>query len=323
MAKDKTVIAFAQAFDPETTAFGRHETFPLRYSWLTKGVDAIDSNPNVFTDDAATVKLGVGNNMVKAIRYWLLATRMAERNDDGSVGVTDLGNLLILGAPGRGVTNPMDKYLEDEGTLWLLHWLLATNSELATSWYWFFNHFHKRSFTSQEVTYALEQFVSEKIAINVASKTIGNDAQVVLRMYSKAILNKKVSLEDVLDSPLSLLNLVSPTADGKTYTSALADRDIPVGIFTFAVLDLLALHNLTQVPIRDMIHAEYGPSLAAIFRLTESALDRLLEQMVMAWPKHFELRETAGIHQLHVLEPLDIEKVLKGHYASLDAEEAA
>src|SRR6056300_893632 len=101
MAKAKTVMAFAQAFDPEITAFGRHETFPLRYSWLTKGVDAIDSNPNVFTDDAATVKLGVGNNMVKSIRYWLLATRMAERNGDGSVGLTDLGNLLIQGAPGR------------------------------------------------------------------------------------------------------------------------------------------------------------------------------------------------------------------------------
>ena len=323
MVKDKTAKAFSQSFNPEATAFGRHETFPLRYSWLTKGVDAIDSNPNVFNDDAATVKLGVGNNMVKAIRYWLLATRMAVRNEDGAIGLTDLGNLLIQGAPGRGVNNPLDKYLEDEGTLWLIHWLLATNSELATSWYWFFNHFHKRSFTAPEVNYALEQFVAEKVATNVASKTISNDAQVVLRMYSKVILDKKVSIEDALDSPLSLLNLVTPAADGKTYTSALSDRGIPVGIFTFAVVDLLTLHNLTQVPIRDMIHNEYGPSLAAIFRLTESALDRLLEQMVMAWPKHFELRETAGIHQLHALEPLNLNKVLKGHYASLDAEEAA
>lgn len=311
---------FAQTFDPENTAFGRHETFPLRYGWLTKGASALDSNPNVFTDDEATVKLGVGNNMVKSIRYWLLATRMADKNQDGSLKVSDLGDLLIQGS---SVPVPMDQYLEDEGTLWLIHWMLATNPELATAWYWFFNNFHKRTFTSQEVSAALVQFVEEKLTSKVAAKTLNNDAQVVLRMYSKAILNKKVSLEDVLDSPLSLLNLIVPHADGKTYSSALYDRDIPVGIYTFCVLDLLALHGTDQMPIRDFLFSEDGPSLGSVFRLTEGAIDRHLEAMVLAWPTYFELRETAGIHQLYLLKPLSKDKVIKKHYASVDVEEAA
>ena len=45
---------------PERSAFGRHETFPLRFGWLTKGVGAWTENPNVFEEEEAIVKLGVG-----------------------------------------------------------------------------------------------------------------------------------------------------------------------------------------------------------------------------------------------------------------------
>ena len=38
-----------------------------------------------------------------------------------------------------------DPYLEDIGTLWLLHYNLAKNMEDATSWYFFFNEFNLQS----------------------------------------------------------------------------------------------------------------------------------------------------------------------------------
>ena len=51
-------------------SFSGHQTFPFRYTWLKKGVDAVMDNPNVFTDDDAPVILGVGKNMVSSIRHW-------------------------------------------------------------------------------------------------------------------------------------------------------------------------------------------------------------------------------------------------------------
>lgn len=65
-------------YDPSKTAFGRHETFALRYSWLTKGYqkNVASKKEDVFTSDNATVELGVGKNMVAAIRYWLRASQM-------------------------------------------------------------------------------------------------------------------------------------------------------------------------------------------------------------------------------------------------------
>lgn len=45
---------------PNSTSFGRHETFGLRFGWLPKGYQALKENPKAFFSDDATVKLGVG-----------------------------------------------------------------------------------------------------------------------------------------------------------------------------------------------------------------------------------------------------------------------
>jgi len=105
------------------TAFGRHETFPLRYGWLTKGFHALKRNPKVFESDESTVILGVGKNMVGAIRYWLRATQMIMPN---STERTRLGDYLLSERKGK------DPYLEDEATIWLIHWLFGLPQHLRT-----------------------------------------------------------------------------------------------------------------------------------------------------------------------------------------------
>ena len=103
------------------TAFGRHETFPLRYAWLTKGFDAVRQQPNLFGNpERAMVELGVGRNMVNAIQYWLQVTCVIDFYE-GRGEATALGNAL-LGPKG-------DRYLEDEATLWVIHWLIASNAK--------------------------------------------------------------------------------------------------------------------------------------------------------------------------------------------------
>ena len=105
-------------------AFGRHETFALRYSWLSKGFQAVVKDPSIFSSEEATVVLGVGKNMVNAIRYWLMAAQLIESGKTG-FNPTKIGK-KVFGARGY------DPYLEDEATIWLVHWLIASNPELAT-----------------------------------------------------------------------------------------------------------------------------------------------------------------------------------------------
>ena len=48
-----------------------HESFPCRYAWLPKAVNRVLKKPDVFVDEQqAMVDLGVGKNMVRAIRFW-------------------------------------------------------------------------------------------------------------------------------------------------------------------------------------------------------------------------------------------------------------
>ena len=66
------------------------------------------------------VRLGVGKNMVRAIRFWTDAAAVSCGEADGKLLVSQFGSNL-LGRSGH------DPFLEDVKTLWLLHWKIATN----------------------------------------------------------------------------------------------------------------------------------------------------------------------------------------------------
>src|SRR5262250_2085443 len=122
---------------PFRASFAGHETFPFRYAWLKKGVDAVKKDAEVFGRDDAMVTFGVGKNMVTSIRHWGMTIGILEEdpavpnNRGRRLRVTDLGNTLFS-------DNGWDPYLEDAGTLWLIHWRMAARREHATTWWWVF-----------------------------------------------------------------------------------------------------------------------------------------------------------------------------------------
>ena len=134
--------------------FSGHETFACRYAWLPKAVTALEAKPTLFTDeDDAMVALGVGKNMVRAIRFWVDATHVAEQSKTApGLEVTSLGHEL-LGKDG------FDPYLEDVQTLWLVHWELSTSVDQPLfAWHYMLNYWHRPDFTRTEV---LEVFQRE------------------------------------------------------------------------------------------------------------------------------------------------------------------
>jgi len=295
-------------FNPDKMAFGRHETFALRYGWLSKGFQALAEKKSIFESDDATVRLGVGKNMVSAIKYWLRACRMIDPVENKA---TKLGDAL-LSADG------FDPYLEDEATIWLMHWLLATNAELATSWYWFFNRFHKPEFTGQELNTALNDFVADKV-INKkkpAAATLLNDSTLIARMYTQSTGNTRTPIEEALDSPFSLLKLVTQSSGGRNYQSRpMARPDLPLGVLGFAVCELFEMKNTSAIPIEDFMYRKDNfPTIGSVFRLTESDLVAKLERLVSYLPGVFDIRDTAGQHQLFLTEATDAMIFISEHY---------
>ena len=72
--------------------FARHETFHPRWSWIKKGFDAVEENPEIFVREDAPVRLGVGKNMVGSIRYWCNAFKVLFEDSPSEFGSSLLGN---------------------------------------------------------------------------------------------------------------------------------------------------------------------------------------------------------------------------------------
>lgn len=306
-------------FNPDKVSFGRHETFALRYSWLSKGFHSIKAGLDITNIDDSTVKLGVGKNMVAAIRYWLRACQMLKA--DG-LTATEIGNFILDKSEGK------DPFLEDEATIWLMHWLLSTNGEQATAFYWFFNKFHRPEFTASELQAALSDFTKEALVKTKrpAASTLKSDALLIPRMYTPSKARGRTPLEEALDSPLSLLRLITQSAGDKGYQSKPEARPgLPIGVLAYVVSQLLLEKNVMAIPVEEIMYSRDNyPAPGSVFRLTETDLITKLEVMVHENSGLFEIRETAGIHQLYRLhEDLNPIEFLEKHYADVEEGVAA
>ncbi len=127
--------------------YSGHESFSIRKDWLAKGLRKIES----FKKDELTSmdELGIGKNMVKSLRYWLKVTGITEDEPKKKeFKLSELGTAI----------NTYDKYTEELGTLWLLHYSLAKNKDNATCWYYFFNEFNLTEFTADDFTSSLSKW---------------------------------------------------------------------------------------------------------------------------------------------------------------------
>jgi hypothetical protein len=297
--------------NPQQTSFGRHETFPLRVGWLPKSFAALEQNSTLFSrPEQAMQTLGVGRNMVKAIQYWLKVCGLVDFDagaDEHSTAITPLGRALL--GP------ESDPYLEDDTTLWILHWLIASNAELATGFFWFFNRFALPRFKEADALEAIKEFAAGELHLHRATTSLRSDINTLLRLYA-AVPGRTDEHLDALLAPLALVE-----ADPEVgYRSPRGVRpELPLTALEFALAQrFAALADQEPLPVREILYAESGwAAPGAVFRLNEDGLMQHLEALIAARPGRYELRDSAGLHQLfrldsaHRLEPLE---VLKQHF---------
>lgn len=179
-----------------------HEKFHLREGWITKGLYGVDKNPKVFTGNEGTDQLGVGTNMVKSIKYWMLAMGLIGEEQKNGAKLTELGKLIFK----------YDAYLEDDLTLWLLHSYLAKNAFRSTVWYLFFNKCQADEFTKEELFILLKkELIAYAETDTFPESSLRDDIDVMLNMYSKDIVNDDP--EDKNKCPLVALKLIKKEND--------------------------------------------------------------------------------------------------------------
>lgn len=275
--------------------FSRHETFHPRFGWLKKGFDKAQIDPEVFLRDNATTALGVGKNMVKSIRYWCSAFKLLyEVPAEGRAGrlsiPTELGEKL-LGVRG------WDPYLEDVASLWLLHWNLIKPTCQAATWFFVFNIFPKKEFTTNDIQKELRQYTALTFPnLKVAEASLANDVHCLLRMYVSQN-NLLGPIEDSINSPFNELSLIQSTAEAHSYIFNTEHKvGLPPEIIVASCLEyahLLSPESKT-ISIAKLLYDRGSPGLA--FKLSETQLCTAIEA-ICSKVDNITLSDTAGLVQ--------------------------
>ncbi|REK74207.1 DUF4007 family protein [Paenibacillus paeoniae] len=249
--------------------FGHHQSFYLRINWLAKAFKMHKEEPNFFYSDFGFERIGLGRNMVKALRYWVVATSVmkeAKNKDIGSVHeLTPFGQLIMN----------QDRFIRLPLTSVALHSLLASNREQVTTWYWYFNEYGHRTGSNEDLLRMLDEWVKLHHSRTVSLNTLKRDLDCLKLMYT-AQARIEDDPEEVVASPLSALCLLHDSRDQFVKRSPeLAELDLD-GLY-FNLLHYCQCHEVNSVTLEELL---VKPGLwGRLFHLSSNQILEALERL--------------------------------------------
>jgi hypothetical protein len=296
---------YASGYKP---SFSGHETFPPRYGWLRKGYNAVDEAASsrdakaVFTSETSIARFGVGKNMVASIRHWCELAGVIEACDDGEgLRRTSFGT-AIFGQRGA------DPYLEEDDTIWLLHWRIAANIR-ATAWFWLFNHFTQSSFSRAELIEELQRLGQAQSWPRLSETTIKRDIDCLVRTYAGGRGGSWG--EESADSPLAELGLVRPMGSRDRFQIVRGPKPtLSSGVFLCALTRFFEERDGAGTASLESLG--YEPrSPGRIFVLDEDDLAHRLSEIETTSEGAFRWSETAGLKQVVRVRAMPSKDALK------------
>lgn len=288
--------------------FRAHETFFIRKGWLSKGMKHVLRKPNVFVDKEENPMdaLGIGSNMVKSLRYWLQAVGLTQEPRTGrrDQTLTPLGNVIYA----------HDRFIEEMGTLHLLHYKLATNKEDATAWYFFFNKFIATEFTREDFINSLQSYIlMSGESISVASRSLSEDFACIINTYVPRYKTNpgKVSPENNIDCPLGEIGLIDILAK-KTFKKSIPSANTFDPWIVLAIISDRA-NGRNQIGLNELLTAE--GNIGRIFNLDSITMIEVLRRVEKLGA--LKIIRTAGLDVVHLLQDYTFLDCVENYYASL------
>lgn len=291
--------------------FSGHQTFAFRYGWLEKGVRGVDKYSDLFSREDALVLLGVGKNMVSSIRHWCQVTQLV-KIDEAKIGrhhcLTHIAKQLLL-------DDGWDPFMEDDGTLWLIHWLLVSNPAVITTWQLVFSDFHRPDFSKRELVNFLIS-VAEKYSLRAKESVITRDVDCFLHTYVTGVTGKKLATpEESFACPFLELGIIQLTLDGDLFRFAIGPKPtLPAAVFAFALDQYFEISRKGRqtMSIQDCLYGSGSPGQA--FKLDENSVIEYIEILEDMTKGALGLDETAGLKQIYRRSGIIPGKLLQQYY---------
>ncbi|MEJ6776277.1 MAG: DUF4007 family protein [Crocinitomicaceae bacterium] len=287
--------------------FSGHDTFHCKEQWILKGLQLVDNHDDadIFKQNEAIPKLGVGKNMVRSIHHWLRAFGVLDTENK----ITALANQLFL-------IDRLDPYLENDGSLWLLQYYICKTNHSSIFQLIYSAYFSDKAtldFSEQQILGFVNRFLAKQGHKPVAEKTFNSDFKVFIRTYVSPAKNEK-TVEDDFNAPLLSLNLVSDTGRKNNVNQSVyrlnkqIQESISEEVFAYSILDQFEGKELINV---DDIRKTVGAYLC----LSNEGLELLIDKTCAKY-REFNYKDDGGIRQLSVKESSNNLKInlLKKHY---------
>lgn len=269
-------MLITDAIDPPT--FANHESFHLRYGWLKKAHGAVMEDSKVFVSEDATIRLGVGKNMVRAIRFWSIANKILVQSTNPKnprLASTPIGDAIFDDDAG------LDPYLEDPQTLWLLQWLLFAPPCRIPVWWIIINEFAATSISTADLRDSVRRRVTNIPEWKTPSpNSIKKDVDVFLHTYTTEQGN--IPIEDYLDCPFRQMRMVMQ--DGRDTMRFVFGRKggMTPEITAFACLDFAHRAGIKSKSISVTRLATEPGSVGNVFKIGENELGDMLREACRA-----------------------------------------
>lgn len=296
--------------------FSGHDTFVVRNFWPKKGYDFITKGGK-FNSEDAVVELGVGKNMVSAIQFWMKALGLLE---DDNLTPTKFAKFIFDDQEGY------DPFLEDIGSIWLLHYFLI-KSDYSSIYSLIFNELRKERsiFNKQQLAAFIKRKYAEADDNSINLNTVNKDISVFTRLYNKIDFQSLTKdFEEEVSSLMIELELVNSSIEEEMkegtnkrekiewyHLHGDSRPSLPPAILLFTILDNYS--GLKNIGLKKLEIEPNSPGM--VFLLSKDALYRELKELEKLYPGII-VSETAGTTVLVLPDEIDQWDLLKNYYAN-------
>ena len=268
-----------------------HESFSIREGWLTKGLLEVSANPKVFSEKNQTDIFGIGTNMVKSLKYWLLATKLIEESGKNEYRLSKLGQLIF----------DYDRYIEKKVTLYLIHLNLVMNKERAFIWNLFFNKCHFKSF-SKKLLFEQISEILEADNYEFNEKVLSDEISVLLKTYT--IDENEGTPEDNFICPLTELKLIKKISKDNYQRENTSISNLSKYIVYWCMRNQTSTDNIS---IDELLKGEN--SVCNLLNIDKICLNEYLDMLKR--DSYIIINRTAGLNVIYLKKEIDLEDIFK------------
>lgn len=251
--------------------------------------------------------LGIGANMVKSLRYWLQAVGLTSEPTSGKKyqTLTRFGEIIYEN----------DRYIEEIGTLWFLHYKLATNEPDATAWYYFFNEFNRNEFNRDDFVKQISTYIMLN-GSEISDRSLEDDFNCIINTYVPRIKSNpgKVHPESNIDCPLGELSLVDiANKKAKIYKKSVPKLD---SIHPLVVLAAIVNQAKGEKQIKISSIQNDKCNAGKVFNLDIITLTSLLNRIELMG--YIKVIRTAGLDYIDIEREIDFLGCVREYYKAIN-----